>query len=110
MIESGRLGVEIDRHSLAAMPGRRAEVTVHIRRGKGLLGPVKLELIQPDHLHGIYAEPVVVAANRERAVFPLRFADGNIGPFNLPIVLRATLENSAGPAIAETKLEIVTAK
>ena len=110
VIESGRLGVEIDRHSVAAMPGGRAELRVNVRRGKGLLGPVKLELIPPDHLHGIYAEPVVVAANRERAVFPLRFAGGNIGPFNMPVVLRATLANAAGPAIAETKLEIVTAK
>jgi hypothetical protein len=42
--------------------------------------------------------------------FTLHFASAELGPFNMPVVLRATLDTAAGPAIAETKLEIVPEK
>ncbi|MGH7223903.1 MAG: hypothetical protein ACRELF_11785, partial [Gemmataceae bacterium] len=110
VVESGRLGVEIDRKSLAAVPGGTASLTVRLRRGKGLAGPVKLELIRPEHMRGIHAASVIVAANRARATFTLRFADDKLGPFNMPVVLRATLLDDANPAIAEAKVEIVAEK
>ncbi|MGH7172814.1 MAG: PPC domain-containing protein [Gemmataceae bacterium] len=110
VVETGRLGVEIDRPSLAAVPGGKAELTVRVRRGKGLAGPVKIELVQPKHIHGIEAVPLVVAAEQSRTVFRLHFASGRLGPFNMPLVLRATLDAAAGPAIAETKLELVPEK
>ena len=96
VVETGRLGVEVDRPSLAVVPGGKAELTVRVRRGKGVAGPVKIELVQPEHMHGIRAEPVVVAADQSRAVFRLHFASGGLGPFNMPLVLRATLDNAAG--------------
>ena len=110
VVETGRLGVEVDRPSLAVVPGGKAELTVRVRRGKGVAGPVKIELVQPEHMHGIRAEPVVVAADQSRVVFRLHFASGGLGPFNMPLVLRATLDNAAAPAIAETKLELVPEK
>ena len=110
VVETGRLGIETDRRSVAAAPGGQATVTVRVRRGKGLSGPVKLELIRPDHVHGLSAEPVTIPADQSRATFSLRFASGEMGPFNMPVVLRATLHDAAGPTVAETKLEIVEEK
>jgi hypothetical protein len=107
VVETGRLGLDIDRQSVAAVPGGQATVEVRVSRGKGLTGPVRLELIQPDHMHGVRAEPVVVPADQSRTAFTLRFASGPLGPFNMPVVLRATLPGAAGLAVAETKLEIV---
>jgi hypothetical protein len=108
VVETGRLGVEVDRPSIAATRGGQAALRVRVRRGKGLSGPVKLELVQPAHVHGVTAGPMVLAANQSRAVFTLRFASDRLGPFNVPLVLRATLDDAAGPAIAETKVEIVS--
>ncbi|HTU19028.1 MAG TPA: PPC domain-containing protein [Gemmataceae bacterium] len=107
VVETGRLGVEVDRPSLAAVPDGKAELTVRVRRGKGLAGPVKIELVQPKHMHGVEAETVVVAKDRSVAVFRMHFASDKLGPFNMPLVLRATLDHPDGPAIAETKLELV---
>jgi hypothetical protein len=107
VVETGRLGLEVDRQSIAVVPGGKASVTVRLRRGKGLTGPVRLELLKPAHVRGVQAEVVHVAADQSQAVFPMRFASGQVGPFNMPLVLRATLDDAAGPAIAETKLEFV---
>jgi len=110
VVETGRLGIETDRQSVAAAPGGQAALTVRVRRGKGLAGPVKLELIRPAHVQGLNTEVVVIAADQSQATFPLHFASGPMGPFNMPMVLRATLDDAAGPAVAETKLEIVPEK
>ncbi len=107
VVETGRLGLDIDRQSVAAAPGGQATIEVRVSRGKGLTGPVRLELIQPNHMRGVNAEPVVVPADQSRTAFTLRFASGPLGPFNMPVVLRATLPGAAGPVVAETKLEIV---
>jgi hypothetical protein len=64
VVESGRLALEIDRQSISAARGGASSLTVRVSRGKGLAGPVKLELIQPEHMRGIHAEPVVIAADR----------------------------------------------
>jgi hypothetical protein len=110
VVETGRLGVEVDRPSIAAVPGQKATLMVRVRRGKGLTGPIKLELIRPEHMHGIHAEPVILAADQSQAAFPLHFAADKLGPFNMPVVLRATLGDTALSAIAEAKVEIVPEK
>jgi hypothetical protein len=110
VVETGRLGIETDRQSVAAVPGGQAALTVRVRRGKGLSGPVKLELIRPAHVQGLSTETVTIPAEQSQAAFPLHFTSGPLGPFNMPVILRATLEDVAGPAVAEAKLEIVPEK
>lgn len=107
VVESGRLGLEIDRQSIAAARGGASSLTVRVSRGKGLAGPVKLELIQPAHMRGVHAKPVVIATDQSQATFTLHFAADQLGPFNMLVVLRATLSHAMGPAIAEAKVEIV---
>jgi hypothetical protein len=107
VVETGRLGVEAEKTSLTAARGRSVPVSVRVSRGKGLEGPVKLELILADHVRGVSAEPVVLAADQSRATLTLRFDKDAAGPFNLLAVLRATLTDKGGPVLAETKLEIV---
>ena len=107
VVETGRLAVETDCQSVAAVRGGRAIVGVRISRGKGLTGPVRLEVIRPDHMRGLAAEPVIIPADQRRASLTVRFVSGTLGPFNMPVVLRATLDSARGPVLAETKLEIV---
>jgi hypothetical protein len=110
VIESGRLGVEAQRSSVAAAPGQSVTVPVKVSRGKGVAGPVRLELLLPAHVRGVAAEPLLIPADRSRGTLTLRFANGACGPFIAPAVLRATLAEAGGPVIAETKLEIVAAE
>ena len=82
-------------------------MSVKVSRAKGLAGPVKLEWVLPEQLHGVSAEPVVVAADQSAATVVLHFAADAVGPFNTPLTLRAVLMEKGDPVIAETKLEIV---
>jgi hypothetical protein len=107
VVETGQLGLEVEKASVLARKGQAVTVQVKVARGKELKGPVKLELLIPEHIRGVSAEPVVIPAEESRAVFTLRFASGALGPFNKPVVLRATLTDTSGPVTAEAKLELV---
>ena len=106
VIEPDPLGVETERGSITAAPGQTVEVGVTVSRGKGLDGPVKVELIAPAHMPFVSAKPVEVAAGQARAVLPLHFAAGANGPYNMPVTIRATLLRKGEPVVAEAKLDI----
>ncbi|HZY88904.1 MAG TPA: PPC domain-containing protein [Gemmataceae bacterium] len=107
VVESGRLGLEAGVGSLAAAPGASVNVPVKVSRAKDLAGPVRVELVLPGHVRGLSAAPVVIPAGRSGATLTLRFGAGTIGSFNMPVVLRATLDTPGGPVVAEAKLEVV---
>jgi hypothetical protein len=107
VIEPGRLGVEVGRASVAAEPGKTVSLPVRVARGKGLSGAARVELIIPRHVRGVTAEPVEIAAGRDAGTLRLRFADGALGPFNLPLVVRATVLDGGRPVTGEAKVELV---
>jgi hypothetical protein len=106
VMEPGRLGVETDKSSLLAVPGQSVFLPVRVTRGKGLRGPVKLELNAPAHVHGVLAEPISIPADQNRGLLPIHFAADKLGPFNQPLLIRATLMDKGEPVIAQTKVEI----
>jgi hypothetical protein len=110
VIEPGRLGVELGRESVAAEPGKAVTLPVRVSRGKGLRGAAKVELILPKHVRGVTAEPVMIPADRDAGELRIRFADGTLGPFNLPLVVRATVLEGGSPVTAEAKVEFVEAR
>jgi hypothetical protein len=107
VIEPGRLGVELGRESVAAEPGKAEALLVRVSRSKGLNGAAKVELILPRHVRGVTAEPVQIPADRDTGVLRIRFADGALGPFNMPLVVRATVLEGGRPVIGEAKVELV---
>jgi hypothetical protein len=106
VIEPGPLGIEVGRASLAAEPGKSVRLPLRVVRGKGVSGPVKVELIVPPHVRGVTAETILVAAGKEQAILCLRFPERPLGPFNMPLTLRATLSGPGGPVVAEATAEI----
>lgn len=106
VIGPGRLSVAATPASLAVNPGQTAKVTVQVSRVRGLEGPVKLELAIPEHLRGIVADPVTLAADQSSASLTIRFSADARGPFNLPLVIRATLVENGQPVMAETPLSL----
>ena len=105
VVETGRLGLEIEKPSVLAAAGKDVAVAVKVSRGKGLNGPVKVELIVPPHLHDVAAEPVVVPAGQAAGTLTIHFAAAP-GPFNMPLTVRATLTDGGDAAVAEAKLEV----
>jgi len=110
IVSPERVSIELDTASLRAEPGGSAVIHVRANRAKGAVGDVKLELVCPRHITGVTAAPVTIAADRSSADVKLSFADGPLGPFNMPLNVRATLVDSRGyPCISETALSIVAA-
>jgi hypothetical protein len=107
VIEPGRLGVELGRETLAAEPGKVVSLPVRVARGKGLSGAAKLELVVPKHVRGVAAEAVTVPADKGAGELRIRFAAGPLGPFNMPLTVRATVLERGRPVIGEARVEIV---
>jgi hypothetical protein len=110
VVETGRLGVEVEKTSITATPGGTVQIPIKVVRGKGLVGPVKVELILPEHVRGAAAEPATIAAGEGKGLLTIHFARDRIGPFNMPALVRASVVSDKDRAIAETKLEIVPAE
>src|SRR5262249_3904016 len=74
VIETGRLGLELGKGSLPATVGKAIELPFTIRRGKGLTGAVKVELLLPEHVKGVTAAAVELKATESKGKLILRFA------------------------------------
>ena len=102
------LSVRSSRRSIRAVPGKRLDLNVKVGRGVLERGPVKVELLLPNHIRGVSAEPTTIPADKDTGTLTLTFSDSP-GPFNAPAVIRATTISNNDPVIAEVKIEIVDA-
>jgi hypothetical protein len=108
LVDPGQLSVDLGKKSVAVTAGQSVAVPVRVGRGTGIVGPAKIEVIIPRHMRGVTAPPVTVAADAETAEVRLEFAAETPGPFNQPLLVRATvLKNNDIPFVAESKLELV---
>jgi hypothetical protein len=111
LVDPGQLSLETDCRSLRESPGASASIAVTVGRGQGVNVPVRVELVVPAHIHGVSAEPLTLPADQATGTLTLQFAAENRGPFNMPLLLRATaLKSPTDPVVAETKVEVVPEK
>jgi Bacterial pre-peptidase C-terminal domain len=108
VIDPGQVSLDVDRRTVRAVPGGTAELRLRFGRGVGLDGEARVELVVPEHIRGVSAEPVVLPPGAVAGTFVLRFAERDCGPFNMPIVLRATTHKPSKLAVsAEAPIEIL---
>jgi hypothetical protein len=67
---------------------------------------VRVELVAPAHVRGVSAEAVVVPEGKDAAVLTLRFAAGAVGPFNMPLTVRAAAGEGERAVTAEGRLDV----
>jgi hypothetical protein len=108
VIEPGRLDVELAQPSIRVAPQGSVDVRIKLLRGKGLEGDAKIELVVPEHMKGIHADPEKVQADRADCVLRIHFDKEPIGPVNMPLVVRATIEEGGKPVVAEAFLELIS--
>jgi len=107
VVTPGRINLTLDPESVEAEPGKSVTVDVQLNRDKELTGDVRIELTCPSHIAGVTAAPLVIAAGKETGTLRLTFADGAVGPFNMPATIRATTIDKHGfPAVAEAPLSV----
>ena len=106
VVGPGQLAMELDQSSGTLIAGQPLAVGVKVKRGRGFDGPVRLELLTPDHLRMVTAEPMAIAKDREAGVMKIRVAGPMPGILNMPLTVRAVLDHATGPIIAEAKLDL----
>ncbi|MBA4191945.1 MAG: hypothetical protein C0467_28530 [Planctomycetaceae bacterium] len=106
VVSPGRLDMSIDRTSLRAEPGGEVRLTVRVTRERNLTGMAKVEAVLPAHWKGVTVAPLTIAADAETGELVLRFAK-DCGPFNAPLLIRATVETKETPVTAEAKVDVV---
>lgn len=110
VVEPERLGIGIDRETLRIEPGIEVTLNVKVSRGEGLVGPAQIEASIPAHFKGVSAARLEIPASANDGKLTLRFAKEAIGPFNAPLLFRATVLDRGLPVTAERKLELVPPK
>ena len=108
LVDPGQLSVELDRQSIVAAAGESSELAIQVGRGQGVNVPVRVELIAASHIRGIGAGALTLAADQTTGTLKIQFAREALGPFNMPLVVRATaMKGENDPVVAEAKLEVV---
>jgi hypothetical protein len=106
VVGPGRLDVAVEKTSVRA--GGEVRLAVRVARAKGLVGAARVEAVWPAHWRGVTADPLVIPAGSDSGELVLRFAE-DCGPFNMPLVIRATIETRETPVTAEAKVDVVPA-
>ena len=110
LIDPGQLSLDLESPTLAAAPASECELTVKVGRGQGVQIPVRIELIVPRHIKGVKAEPIVLKTDQQTGAIKLKFNEKEIGPFNKPLIVRATADRGSGDiVVAEASLDVVHA-
>ena len=100
------MAVQTAADSFTVPPSSEFTILVTIRREPAALKQtMKVELVQPQHTEGIFAEPVDLAPGEETVSLKIQTADSP-GPFNTPFRIRASTTD--GPRrVGEKLIEFV---
>jgi hypothetical protein len=107
IVGPGRLDLSLERLTVRAKPDGEIRMPFKVTRARDLSGPVKVEILIPENWKGVSAAAVTVPADKQTGELVLRFSAGEVGPFNMPLTVRATLDTPATPVAAEAKFEVV---
>lgn len=105
VIEPGKLDITLEKSSLLAAAHQSVSIPFKVARGAGLQGSVRVELVLPAHLKDVRIEPVMLSDKQSAGTLQVQFG-AQPGPFNMPLLLRATLTSQGRPHRAETHLEV----
>jgi len=107
VVGPGRLDVFLEKLTVRAEAGTEVRVPVKVTRDRLLSGPVTVEAVIADHWTGLTAAKLSIPEDKSVGELILKFAPGECGPFNMPLIVRATLDAKSTPVVAEAKLELV---
>ncbi|MGV2341162.1 MAG UNVERIFIED_CONTAM: hypothetical protein LVR18_46640 [Planctomycetaceae bacterium] len=110
LVDPGRMNLRLERNTLLAVGGTAAQLGFEVQRGSDSAGPLQVELVLPRHMQGISCDAVQLTGQQSTGVLTLRFAADNVGPLNMPLLVRATTGSGAARTIAEATLTVLPPK
>jgi hypothetical protein len=106
LVSPSPLRLSLDRTAVGCQVDSQLTVPVHLHRQLGLTAPCRLELVIPEHMRDISAQPVMVAAGGDSADLKIDLGP-HPGPFNMPLLIRSQTERDGDPVRAEVNLELL---
>jgi hypothetical protein len=101
------LTIDTPRKTVLARPGATVRLPVTIRRNARLKdAAVKVELAPPKQMRGLSARHYEVPPSAKDCELEIQFADHDLGPWNAPLIVRATTVAPAHSVIAEIPLTV----
>jgi hypothetical protein len=110
LVDPGQLDVQTDKKSITAKRGTKTPLKVSVGRGQGIEGAVRVQLVVPEHIRGVSAKAFEIPSDLDEGTIHLLFAQETSGPWNMPLVVRATAMKGGHPYTAETTLSVVDAQ
>jgi len=98
--------VVLDRPSIAVEPNGQVALPIQIRRDKSITSPIRVELVVPPHIRDVRAEPVQVPSGATETTLHIHFG-ATPGPFNIPLLVRATCDVEGDPLVTEAPFDCV---
>jgi hypothetical protein len=106
LVTASPLRLSLEKSAVACQSNSQLAMPVHLHRQVGLTGPCRVELVVPEHMRDIAAQPVEVAADGDQAVLKIDLGK-QPGPLNMPLLLRGHTLRDGEPIVAEVKLELL---
>ena len=106
LVDPGQLDIRIQPRSATWVAGTTQDLAIQLGRGQGLDQAARLELVVPQHIQGVRAKPVVIAAGQTSGLLKIHFGKDAHGPFNMPLTVRATVLVNQQPYTAEQQFEL----
>lgn len=104
------MGVSTERASYAARPNSVIDIPIHVSRGHLASNDVRVHAVIPRHFEAVSANSISIPKGQDAGVLSFRLGQ-NPGPFNTPVVVRATMQNKNGDDVyAETKFEFASSR
>ncbi len=106
LVDPSQVALKVSPETILVDGSQPFAVKVNVQLGQDITGPVRVELVAPDHLATFQAEPVQLAGSGEAT---LTIANGASAPanVNMPLKVRATARKHGRPYVAETNLRLV---
>ena len=105
VVGPGRLDLAVGKGTVLAVPGE-VRIPVKVSRGTNLVGAAKVDVLIPPHVNGVTAAALTIPDGATAGEVVLTIGK-DAGPFNTPLVVRATVETKDTPVVAEGKIEVV---
>jgi len=101
------LTIDTLRKTMIARPGAKVMLPLKISRSARINDDaVKVELVPPKHMRGVSARPCKVRPSTTDCQLEIQFDEHELGPWNAPLIVRASTESLGHPIIAELTLAI----
>ncbi len=107
LADPSQLSVRAGKGSLIARPGTSVDLPVTVGRGRDIRGEVRVEVVTAKHIQGVVCESLVLKEHESDGTLKIAFAEGQVGPFNMPLIIRATAQVKGHPYTAETAIDVV---